>query len=181
MKKLRVELLGRLRSLALFQVCLLSAFLGFVYADRVTVEMVFKPLEAVEKIWIFHHVFFQVLATVIFGCIALAYWLGGGSWKFSLAGFIESMILTHSGVEDYLYYALFGERVPKFLTWLSWNGYLIKTSQLTTLFPVTSQGLELGVALSILFVGAMWTILIRQTRPTASRHIKSETYQIKRA
>jgi len=163
MDSLSVKLPHRLRSFVLLQICLFSAFLGFVYADRVTVEMVFKPLEAIEEIWVFHHVFFQVLATVVFACIVLAYWLGGGSWKFSIAGFTQSMILTHSGVEDYLYYVLFGERIPRFLTWLSWNGYLIKTTQLTTLFPVTSDGLQLGVALSIVFVGAMWSLLLRQT------------------
>jgi len=163
MENLGFRLPHGIRSFVLFQVCLLSAFLGFVYADRVTVEMVFKPLEAIEEIWVFHHVFFQVLATVVFACIGLAYWLGGGSWKFSLAGFVESMIFTHSGVEDYLYYVLFGERVPRLLTWLSWNGYLTKTSQLAKLFPVTSEGLELAVALSVLFVGAMWGILLRRT------------------
>ena len=162
MENLNRRLPNGLRSFVLFQVCLLSAFLGFVYADRVTVEMVFKPLEAIEQIWIFHHVFFQVLATIVFACIGLAYWLGGGSWKFSIAGFVESMIFTHSGIEDYLYYVLFGERVPRLLTWLSWNGYLIKTSQLAGLFPVTSEGLELAVVLSILLVGVMWGILLRR-------------------
>ena len=157
------KLSSRLRSFVLFQVCLLTAFLGFVYADRITVEMVFKPLDAIEEIWIFHHVFFQVLATVVFACIALAYWLGGGSWKFSLAGFAQSMIFTHSGVEDYLYYILFQDRVPKLLTWLSWNGYLTRTSQMAKLFPVTSEGLHLGVTISILLVGTMWTFLLRKT------------------
>lgn len=152
-----------IRSFVFFQICLISTFLSFVYADRVTVEMVFKPLDAVEEIWIFHHVFFQVLSTVVFASMSFAYWIGGGNWKFSIAGFAQSMIFTHLGVEDYLYYLLFNERIPKLLTWLSWNGYLVTTSQLANLFPVTSEGLHLGVTLSILLVGAMWIAMLRRS------------------
>ena len=140
--------------------CVITAvFLSIVFADRVVVETVLKPLNALPQIKIFHFVFFNVMSTVVFASLGAVYYLARGRWKISLGIFLEGVIAINLGLEDYVYFMLFGEAVPILLPWLNWSPVFVGTTYVTN---VTGAGLELAVTISLVLIGTIWIALRKE-------------------
>jgi len=134
-------------------------FLSIVFADRVVVETVLKPANALPQIKIFHFAFFNVMSTVIFASLGAIYWIARGSWKISLGIFLEGIIAINLGLEDYVYFILFRDAVPSVLPWLNWNPVFAGTTYVTN---VTGLGLQLAVTISLVLIGAIWITLRKE-------------------
>ena len=141
------------------QCIIASVFLSIVFADRVVVETVLKPANALPQIKIFHFAFFNVMSTVIFASLGAIYWIARGSWKISLGIFLEGIIAINLGLEDYVYFILFREAVPSILPWLNWNPVFAGTTYVTN---VTGPGLQLAVTISLILIGAIWITLRKE-------------------
>ena len=141
------------------QFIIASVFLSIVFADRVVVETVLKPANALSQIKIFHFAFFNVMSTVIFGSLAAIYCLARGNWKISLGIFLEGIIAINLGLEDYVYFILFEDAVPSLLPWLNWNPVFAGTTYVTN---VTGAGLQLAVTISLILIGTIWITLRKE-------------------
>jgi len=141
------------------QCIIASVFLSIVFADRVVVETVLKPANAISQIKIFHFAFFNVMSTVIFASLGAIYWIARGSWKISLGIFLEGIITINLGLEDYVYFILFKEAVPSVLPWLNWNPVFVGTTYVTN---VTGAGLQLAVTIGLVLIGAIWITLRKE-------------------
>jgi hypothetical protein len=62
---------------ALLQFAAISSFFSIVYMDRFVLDVVLTPLNAMRHVREFHFAFFDILSTVIFASIAIAYLIGG--------------------------------------------------------------------------------------------------------
>jgi len=136
-----------------------SVFLSIVFADRVVVETVLKPANALSQIKIFHFAFFNVMSTVIFASLGAIYFLARGNWKISLGIFLEGIIAVNLGLEDYVYFILFRDAVPSVLPWLDWNPVFAGT---TYVMNVTGPGLQLAVTISLILIGTIWIALRKE-------------------
>jgi len=141
------------------QCIIASVFSSIVFADRVVVEMVLKPANALSQIKIFHFAFFNVTSTVIFASLGAIYYLARGNWKISLGIFLEGIIAINLGLEDYVYFILFREAVPSLLPWLNWNPVFVGTTYVTN---VTGAGLQLAVTISLVLIGTIWIALRKE-------------------
>jgi len=141
------------------QCIIASVFLAIVFADRVVVETVLKPANALSQIKIFHFAFFNVMSTVIFASLGAIYCLARGNWKISLGIFLEGIIAINFGLEDYVYFLLFQDAVPSILPWLNWNPVFVGTTYVTN---VTGAGLQLAVTISLVLIGALWIALRKE-------------------
>jgi len=141
------------------QCIIASVFLSIVFADRVVVETVLKPANALSQIKIFHFAFFNVMSTVIFASLGAIYCLARGNWKISLGIFLEGVIAINLGLEDYVYFMLFRDAVPSVLPWLNWNPVFVGT---TYVMNVTGPGLQLGVTISLILIGTIWIALRKE-------------------
>jgi len=141
------------------QCIITSVLLSIVFADRVVVEMVLKPVSALSQIKIFHFVFFNVMSTVIFASLGAIYFLARGNWKVSLGIFLEGIIAINLGLEDYVYFILFRDAVPSLLPWLNWNPIFVGTTYVTN---VTGAGLQLAVTISLILIGTIWITLRKE-------------------
>ena len=141
------------------QCIIASVFLSIVFADRVVVETVLKPANALSQIKIFHFAFFNVMSTVIFASLAAIYCLAQGNWKISLGIFLEGTIAINLGLEDYVYFILFKDAVPSLLPWLNWNPVFAGTTYVTN---VTGAGLQLAVTISLILIGTIWITLRKE-------------------
>lgn len=141
------------------QCIITSVFLSIVFADRVVVEMVLKPANALSQIKIFHFAFFNVTSTVIFASLGAIYYLARGNWKISLGIFLEGIITINLGLEDYVYFILFREAVPSLLPWLNWNPVFVGTTYVTN---ITGAGLQLAVTISLILIGTIWIALRKE-------------------
>jgi len=144
---------------AALQCIIISVFLSIVFADRVVVETILKPANALSQIKIFHFVFFNLMSTVVFASLGAIYYLARGSWKMSLGIFLEGIIAINLGLEDYVYFMLFREAVPSLLPWLNWNPVFVGTTYVTN---VTGAGLQLAVTISLILIGTIWIALRRE-------------------
>jgi len=141
------------------QCIIASVFLSIVFADRVVVEMVLKPANALSQIRIFHFAFFNVMSTVIFASLGAIYYLARANWRISLGIFLEGIIAINLGLEDYIYFIFFKEAVPSLLPWLNWNPVFLGTTYVTN---VTGAGLQLAVAISLILIGTIWITLRKE-------------------
>ena len=141
------------------QCIIASVFLAIVFVDRVVVETVLKPANALSQIKIFHFAFFNVMSTVIFASLGAIYCLARGNWKISLGIFLEGIIAINFGLEDYVYFLLFQDAVPSILPWLNWNPAFVGTTYVTN---VTGAGLQLAVTISLVLIGALWIALRKE-------------------
>ena len=141
------------------QCIIASVFLSIVFADRVVVETVLKPVNALSQIKIFHFAFFNVMSTVIFASLGAIHYLARANWKISLGIFLEGIITINLGLEDYVYFILFKEAVPSLLPWLNWNPVFVGTTFVTN---VTGTGLQLAVTISLILIGAIWITLRKE-------------------
>jgi hypothetical protein len=141
------------------QCIIASVFLAIVFADRVVVEIILKPANALSQIRIFHFVFFNVMSTVIFASLGAIYCLARGNWKISLGIFLEGIIAINLGLEDYVYFILFKDAVPTVLPWLNWNPVFVGTTYVTN---VTGAGLQLAVTISLILIGVLWIALRKE-------------------
>lgn len=144
---------------AALQCIIASVFLSIVFADRMVVEMVLKPANALSQIKIFHFAFFNVMSTVIFASLGAIHYLARANWKISLGIFLEGIIVINLGLEDYVYFVLFKEAVPSLLPWLNWNPVFVGTTFVTN---VTGTGLQLAVMISLILIGAIWITLRKE-------------------
>jgi len=141
------------------QCVIASVFLSIVFADRVVVETVLKPVNALSQIKIFHFAIFNLMSTVIFASLGAIYCLARGNWKISLGIFLEGIIAINLGLEDYVYFILFKDAVPSLLPWLNWNPVFVGTTYVTN---VTGAGLQMAVTISLILIGAIWITLRKE-------------------
>jgi len=150
---------GTLVRFVLLQFAVVSSFFSIVYMDRFVLDAVLTPLNAMRHIREFHFAFFDVLSTMVFASIAIAYLIGRGlsGWRVALAAFAEGIALIRLGFEDTFYYILWRESLPDQLPWLDHNPLLVYASSL-----VTSVGLFYTMLVTTLIFALVWARIWRR-------------------
>lgn len=144
---------------ALLQFAMISSFFSIVYMDRFVLDVVLTPLNAMRHVREFHFAFFDILSTVVFASIAIAYLIGRGlgGWRVAVATFAEGIALIRLGFEDTFYYVLWRESLPDRLPWLDHNPVLVYSS-----FLVTSTGLFYTMLITTLIFAFVWAGIWRR-------------------